>query len=343
MKRFEIHGQAGASTILVGERLENLRDHLPVERPVLITDTNVERLYGDRFPPGHVIAIGTGEAVKTLDTVQGIFQRMVDAGADRGAFVVGIGGGVVCDIAGFAASTYMRGVRFGFVSTTLLSQVDASVGGKNGVNFGGYKNMVGVFQQPETVICDLDLLETLDAAEVRSGLAEIVKHAVIADADLFGFLENKAEAALALERPVVERLVYDSVVIKSGVVNRDERERGERRKLNFGHTFGHAIERVAGIPHGQAVSLGMVIASALSVERGLLSADENDRIVRLLDRLGLPTRIQLDTAAALEALGKDKKREGDRIRFVLLDRIGNAVVEAIPVDALREAAGVVTV
>jgi 3-dehydroquinate synthase len=206
-----------------------------------------------------------------LETVTTIFNQLVDMEVDRSTLILGIGGGIVCDIAGFVASTYMRGTPFGFVSTTLLSQVDASVGGKNGVNFGGYKNMVGVFNQPEFVVCDMMLLKTLPFREIQCGFAEIIKHGAIADHRMLDFIENHRDAALDLESRIVEHLVYRSVEIKAGVVTRDEREKGERRKLNFGHTFGHAIEKLTGIPHGEAVGIGMVMAAALSVKKGLLS------------------------------------------------------------------------
>ncbi len=190
---------------------------------------------------------------------------------DRTAFIVGIGGGIVCDITGFVASTYLRGVRFGFAATTLLAQVDASAGGKNGVNFSGYKNMVGMFNQPEFVICDPEVLQTLSERDRGCGLAEIVKHAAIADDGLFCYLEENVGEVLALSPPTVRRMVYDSVVIKSEIVNRDEKETGERRKLNFGHTFGHAVEKITGAPHGEAVSIGMMVAARLSARRGYLA------------------------------------------------------------------------
>jgi len=185
MKVVKITGAGADSTILIGEQLQNLRTYLPVETPIIITDTHVHKFWGAHFPPGPVITLATGEKNKSLDAVGAIYQKLLDLEADRSSFIVAIGGGIVCDIAGFAASTYMRGVRFGFVSSTLLSQVDASVGGKNGVNFGGYKNIVGVFNQPEFVICDLNLLKTRPQADVLSGLAEIVKNGAIADKALF--------------------------------------------------------------------------------------------------------------------------------------------------------------
>ncbi|NVM25769.1 MAG: 3-dehydroquinate synthase [Desulfobacterales bacterium] len=335
VKLLEIHGSRGASTILIGESLRDVRKYIPTEEVVIITDANVRHYYSKDFPPCEVIEIGTGERIKNLDTVQGIYGKLVELEAGRSSFIVGIGGGIVCDIAGFVGSTYLRGVRFGFVPSTLLSQVDASVGGKNGVNFGGYKNMVGVFNQPEFVICDMNLLRTLPEREISCGFAEIVKHAAIGDANLFTYLEEHCEKALELDIEVIEKLVYDSVVIKSSIVNRDEREEGGRRKLNFGHTFGHAIEKTTGVPHGEAVSAGMLVASALSAKRRHLEAEEAERIEALLKKLKLPTRLELDVERVLDALRKDKKRKGDSINLVLLHGIGNAVVEKISMRELE--------
>jgi 3-dehydroquinate synthase len=338
MKAVNIKSAAAAanSVIMIGERLQNLATHLPVKTPVIITDANVKKHWGRHFPPGPVITIADGEAIKSIDTVRSIYDQLIAVEADRSSFIVGIGGGIVCDIAGFAASTYMRGVRFGFVSSTLLSQVDASVGGKNGVNIGGYKNIVGVFNQPEFVICDLNLLQTLPQREILSGFAEIIKHGAIADRDLFAYLEDNCDKALALEPAVIEKLVYDSVIIKSAIVNRDEKEKGERRKLNFGHTFGHAIEKIVQIRHGEAVSAGMVLASELSAKRGALSGEDSARIIRLLERFGLPVRLQFDGQKVLQTIRMDKKREGNLIHFVLLSEIGRAYVEEIPIQELEK-------
>ena len=336
MKIVNIKTAAADSVIMIGGRLQNLAKHLPVKTPIIVTDTNVHNFWGRHFPPGPVITIATGEKIKTIDTVRYIYEQLLTLGADRSSFIVGIGGGIVCDIAGFVASTYMRGVRFGFVSSTLLAQVDASVGGKNGINFGGYKNIVGVFNQPEFVICDLDLLKTVPRSEILSGFAEIIKHGAIADKDLFAFLEENCSQALALDREVVEKLVYDSVIIKSSIVNRDEKEKGERRKLNFGHTFGHAIEKIARVRHGEAVSAGMVLASELGVKRGGLPVEDSVRIADLLARFGLPIRLQFDGQKVIEAIRMDKKREGDLIHFVLLSEIGHAHIEEIAIPELEE-------
>jgi 3-dehydroquinate synthase len=336
MKTITIDANSGPSRILIGERLENLQRYIPVARPIIITDVNVGKLYSLDSMAAEVITIGTGEEIKTLETVQDIYVQLLSIQADRSSFIVGIGGGIVCDIAGFVASTFLRGVRFGFVATTLLAQVDAGIGGKNGVNFKGYKNMVGLFHQPEFVICDPEILKTLPQKEISCGLAEIVKHAAIADADLFAYLEKHAEDILALDRQAIERLVLASVRIKSSIVSRDETEKGERRLLNFGHTFGHAIEKVSGVAHGEAVSMGMLMASALSVKRDLLSAEEDQRLRVLLKKLKLPNGFEPSLQKILDAVGKDKKRAGDRIHFVLLNGIGNAVVEQIAIEELKE-------
>jgi len=336
MKRLEISGKTGQSVIMVGEKLANLSRYIPPsDKVVVITDTHVGELYHRLFPRGETLRIGTGEAVKNLTTVQQIYERLVALEAGRSAFIVGIGGGVVCDIAGFVAATYLRGVRFGFAATTLLAQVDASVGGKNGVNFGGYKNMVGVFRQPEFVLCDPALLTTLPEKERLSGFGEIVKHAAIGDRASFEFLENGYEKALQLDPAVIEQLVYASVVLKAAIVNRDATELGERRILNFGHTFGHAVEIITGLTHGEAVGLGMAAACRLSLKKRILSRQTGERVIRLIGNFNLPVRIRIDRKALLDALRRDKKREGGNIHFVLLQDIGRAVIEPVSLDELE--------
>jgi 3-dehydroquinate synthase len=336
MQSIVVEGSTGRSHIMVGESLDNLSNHLPPGKTILITDENVARHYQDRFPVCDVITIGLGEKSKTLGTVEAIYRQLIDLEADRTSFIFGVGGGIVGDVTGFAASTYMRGLQFGFVASSLLAQVDATVGGKNGVNFQGYKNMVGIFNQPQFVIADLELLKTLPSKEVSNGLAEIVKHACIVDAEYFTTIENHCAAIERLDPMVMQELVFASVTIKANVVNADEREAGERRKLNFGHTFGHALEKTLGISHGEGVSIGMMLAADLSRQRGLLSDDEVLRIRNLLVKLNLPVDIAFDRQAVIQALGKDKKRESDHIKFVLLDGIGRAVLEDIPLDKLRD-------
>ena len=335
MKKIKIHGSGSTSVILVGERITKLSSYLPHGKAIIITDKNVHRLYHKELAGYPVIVINLGEKNKTLQTVEYIYTKLVELEADRSTFIVGVGGGIVCDITGFAASTYMRGLRFAFVPTTLLAQVDAGIGGKNGVNFNGFKNMIGVFNQPEFVICDVKLLKTLPKKEILCGFAEIVKHALIADANMFNFLEKNLRKALALNSRIIEELVYRSVVIKSDVVNQDEREKGFRRILNFGHTLGHAIEKCSDTySHGEAISIGMLAISALSVRKGWLKPEEYTRIEMLIRSIGLPVRVSIPASGIEHAMRKDKKREGKSIHLVFLKGIGTTTVEKMDVRKL---------
>ncbi len=336
VKRIEISGQTGDCVISIGERLENLSSYLPDTRFFIVTDRNVYKLYGDRFPDAETIKIGCGEQVKTLETVSMIYERLVSLEADRSSFLVGIGGGIVCDITGFVASTYMRGIGFGYVATTLLAQVDASAGGKTGVNFLGYKNMVGTFCQPRFVICDPYLLSTLPPRERACGFAEIIKHALIADFDAFVFLEKNCRHVLNLSPEIMCGIIHDSVSIKAAIVNIDEKEKGKRRLLNFGHTIGHAIEKTTGLGHGEAVSIGMAAAARISARHGYISDSDAARIESLLSAYGLPVVFDIDSSAVIDAVLHDKKREGDHIHFVLLESIGHAFVKPISIESLAE-------
>jgi 3-dehydroquinate synthase len=323
------------SRVVIGEKLRNLGQYLPDKKTVIVTDENILRHYQGQLPDFPIVSIGLGEKNKTMDTLGHIFEKFLGFEVDRSWFVLAIGGGIVCDVAGFAASIYMRGLPFGFVSTTLLSQVDASVGGKNGVNFEGYKNMIGVFNQPDFVICDMEMLHTLEKREYLAGFAEIIKAGAIKNAGLFEYIEQHVEGALQLDAGVLAFMVHESVKIKADVVTADEREKGERRKLNFGHTFAHSFEKNLGILHGEAVCIGMVLASKLSEKLGLIGKDSVDRIVGLIEKFGLPTQLQLDKELLLSGMKKDKKREGDNIHLVLLDSIGNAVVKGMAIKEME--------
>jgi 3-dehydroquinate synthase len=333
-----ITGSNGTSKILVGESLSQVEHYLGDRKFVIITDENLHALYKDQFPEtNRFVVIGTGESIKTLDTVETLYDKFLDWELDRSSVVLAIGGGVVCDIAGFAASTYLRGINFGFVSTTLLAQVDASVGGKNGVNFQGYKNIIGTFNQPEFVLIDFTMLKTLESRKLGCGFAEAIKHGAIADADLFDFMESHAEEIMQLVPQGIERIVNDSIIIKSGIVNNDEKEHGERRKLNFGHTFGHAIEKTLGLPHGESIALGMVVASQLSKKFCGLPNQDAERLIKLLARYHLPVTTDAAPAQLKNAIRKDKKRYGDSIKFVLLERIGQCVIQDVSLTQLEAA------
>jgi 3-dehydroquinate synthase len=337
MEELKINTGTAISRIILGDDFRNFRKHIPSGKKIIvITDVNVNKHYGKYFNDLPIIEIGTGEQIKTLATIEFITNQLVKNEADRSSFVLGVGGGIVTDIAGFAASIYMRGLRFGFISTSLLSQVDASVGGKNGVNFQGFKNMLGVFNQPDFVICDFEMLKTLDKEEFIGGFAEIIKHGAIKDRGLFEFLERNYSKALDCDIEVLHRLVRDSVIIKSRVVEQDEREKGERRKLNFGHTFGHAIEKLTSLSHGRSIAIGMCLAARLSVIKNKLQESDARRLVALIVNMKLPDSLDIDMSELLDAMKKDKKREGGEVHLVLLESLGNAVVENVKYNELEE-------
>jgi 3-dehydroquinate synthase len=337
MKHINIKTNSGESNIYLGEKLENLSKYLPQNKKVvIITDENILKLYSSQLQDFTIIQMGLGEKNKTIHSVEQIYGELIRKEVDRSGFIVGIGGGIVCDVAGFVASTYMRGISFGFVSTTLLSQVDASIGGKNGVNIKGYKNMVGVFAQPEFVICDITMLKTLDQKEFISGFAEIIKTAAIRSILLFDFLKKNSSGALNHDYNILEHIIFESAIIKAQVVQNDEKEAGERRILNFGHTFAHSIEKNFGILHGEAVAIGMVIATKISVKLGLLENNVAEEIKQLLINYHLPVDLNFNKNDIFNALLKDKKREGEKINLVLLKEIGNAIVQKVSVNQMED-------
>jgi 3-dehydroquinate synthase len=324
------------SSILIGENIENLSGYLDAEKVFILTNPSISDLYAHVFPENaRVITMPAGEKNKTLDVVHDTIRQLIAAGADRKSVIAGFGGGIVCDMTGFIASIYMRGVKFGFVPTTLMAQVDASVGGKNGVNCDGYKNMIGVFNQPDFVLCDSKTLKTLPLRELKAGMAEVVKSGLIADSDLFSYVENNIDAILNCEKEQIDFIVAQSVGIKARIVEADERESGERKKLNLGHTFGHAVEKHSkDILHGEAVSVGLVIAAKISELLNMITNEEFIRIKNVLKRIGLPVSAGISASDLMEAVGKDKKRENNSIHFVLNRGTGDSEVREIAYSEL---------
>jgi 3-dehydroquinate synthase len=335
MERIEIEGAHGSSSVFVGETLGNVNNFIPSSNVFIITDERVYAYHSEGFPKFPTYCVAPGESSKNLEVAGELYRWLLEMGADRTSFILGIGGGVVCDLAGFVASTFMRGVAFGFVATTLLAQVDASVGGKNGVNLNGYKNIVGTFSQPNFVICDTNLLSTLPQEEYLNGFAEIVKHTLIADAQMFSFIEQNIEEVKTFSPIILERLVAHSVRIKAAIVQTDEFEKGERKKLNLGHTWGHAVEKVTGLSHGKSVSIGMEFAARLSVSKGLLDNRDYMRIMNILRDLNLPICIKVNPMRIYEALMKDKKKANTSIDFILMRGIGSVAIERLPLDEIR--------
>ncbi len=321
---------------------------LPQRRAAIVTNTTVARFHLEPLAAALAaagvacvrIVVPDGEDHKDWATLDTVFDALLEHRCDRQTAVVALGGGVVGDLAGFAAATYQRGVPFVQVPTTLLAQVDSSVGGKTAINHARGKNMVGAFHQPLVVLADTDTLATLPDRELRAGLAEVIKHGAIRDAALFAWLEANVEPLLGRDPEALAHVVKRSVEIKAEVVAADEREAGERALLNFGHTFGHAIEAGLGYGswlHGEAVGAGMAMAADLSARLGLLDGASVDRLRQVLERAGLPVAgPRLDADRYVELMAIDKKARGGRTPFILLERLGAAVIRSdVAPEAVR--------
>ena len=303
------------------------------ENTVIITDEHLFSAQQKRFGGWNTIVINAGEQFKVQATVDSIIGQLIGLGADRKTVLVGVGGGVVTDLTGYVAAIYMRGLSFGFVPTSILAMVDASIGGKNGIDVDVYKNMVGTIRQPSFLLYDYSLLKSLPKEEWVNGFAEIIKHSAIRDASLFRELEKNKLTTYQRDKALLAKLIRRNVVIKSDVVAADEFEQGERRLLNFGHTLGHAIENVYELSHGQAISIGMVAASMISEE--FTSFRESDRVIGVLKRYGLPTLAEFDPKEVMDVLRMDKKKVRDTMNYVLLNKIGQGIVKAIPLVELE--------
>lgn len=325
------------SAVYFGRTEDILDDILPKGRVIVVTDENIYRLYPELICRYEHIIIGVGEDVKSLSTVAHIYHELMAMGADRSTFLLGVGGGIVTDITGFVASTYMRGVEFGFVSTTLLGQVDASVGGKNGVNFEQYKNMVGTITQPRFVVSDVELLRTLPERELRAGMAEVVKSAVVGDSELFSYLEENLSADIYHSTAQMQYIVRRAVAVKAAIVEDDERESGRRRLLNLGHTIGHAIERCTHeLNHGEAVAIGMSLIAHVACELGMINISDKERIDNLLLKLGFSFSLPVSMHEILKATLQDKKKSADEINIVLPIAIGECVVRKMKFEEFEK-------
>ena len=301
---------------------------------IVITDENIFNAHKKKFDGWNVIVLNPGEEYKIQSTVDEVVEQLIAFEADRKTFLLGIGGGVVTDLTGYIAAVYMRGIPFGFVPTSLLAMVDASIGGKNGIDVGVYKNIVGTIRQPEFLLYDFSFLKSLPRTEWINGFAEIIKHACIKDSRLFKLLESKQLKDFQKDGKALSVLVQKNVQIKATVVQNDEFETGERRLLNFGHTLGHAIENIYELSHGQAIAIGMTAASRISQQ--LNGFPESDRVMHLLDRYGLPTLLEFDKQKAFEVLKMDKKKVSGTMNYVLLEKIGKGTVQQIPLPSMEE-------
>ena len=343
MKQLSVNLAERSYPIFIAPNLLSQSDYLlsyvQGAQVLLVTNDTVAPLYLETATKAfagksvETLVLPDGERYKNLETLERIYDALIDGRFDRGVTLVALGGGVIGDMTGFAAATYQRGVDFIQIPTTLLAQVDSSVGGKTAVNHPRGKNMIGAFHQPRCVLIDITTLATLPEREFRAGLAEVIKYGLITDAEFFGWLENNMGALLKRDESALIYAIEKSCQLKADVVNQDERERGVRALLNLGHTFGHAIETVQSYQdwvHGEAVGAGMVLAAQLSVREGYLSKQALDRTVDLIAAAGLPVALPGDITAEqmLSAMSLDKKVLEGAIRLVLLKSIGNAIVSS---------------
>jgi 3-dehydroquinate synthase len=315
----------------------------PSSSTIAITDENVAKLYSKQLKGYRLLTFPAGEEHKTPATIAKLTEQLLEAGAHRGIMLLGIGGGVVTDIVGFLASTFMRGVPVAFVPTTLLAQVDDSLGGKNGVNIGLHKNMLGTVRQPKFVLFDTTYLSTLPDEQWRSGFAEIIKYGHISDARILTTLQNEGIDFFQKHPDKLSELIEGCADVKNKIVHADERESGLRRMLNFGHTAGHAFETLYHLPHGYAVGLGMRVAVKLSEQHTGLMKDTSSLLLQLLEKFGLPATIEYDEAAVMELLITDKKRKDEGIEYVLLEKPGVATSKVLQPEEIRSALSVVAV
>lgn len=327
----EMESRCGASTVCFGNALSLIYKYLPkYRRIIVITDENVASRYRNFLRHFEQIVIGTGEDNKTLATAMMVYERLMAMGADTHSYLLGVGGGIVTDVTGFVAATYMRGMDFSFVPTTLLAQVDASIGGKNGVNFHDYKNMVGTIRQPEFVICDVVMLLTLPEREFRAGMAEVIKSAILRDAELFQLLELCDTDIQNGRLDLLYNVVLSAASVKNVILAEHEKEPGRRTLLNLGHTIAHAIEKLTHkVNHGEAVAIGLSMMAWASVRLGKMKRSEAMRIDALLKKFGFDITLPVGLFDMLREARYDKKKLDDKIDIVLPVAIGDCVIEQV--------------
>ncbi len=334
MKKINIKYSSSSTEFYFASGISHLKKITDPKATVLITDENVYNAHSKRFKGWTTIVLKPGEEFKVQATVDAVIEQLIEMEVDSKTTLVGVGGGVITDITGYVASVYMRGLRFGFVPTSLLALVDASIGGKNGIDVGVYKNMVGLIRQPSFILHDMVFLNSLPQAEWENGFAEIIKHSCIKDAAMFTELERNSIKHYRGRQKSFCELVQRNALIKTKVVQKDEFEKGERKLLNFGHTLGHALENQYELSHGQAISIGMTYACHIS-ER-LAGFRQTERVVNLLQQYNLPTYASFDKQKVFEVLKMDKKRERKEMNYVLLEKLGKGMVRSITLKQLEK-------
>jgi len=334
MKKQTFKFSSALTEIHFASGISHLKKITDPKATVIITDENVFNAHTKRFKGWNTIVLKPGEEFKVQQTVDAVIEKLIEMEADRKTTLVGVGGGVVTDITGYVASVYMRGLQFGFVPTSILGLVDASIGGKNGIDVGVYKNMVGVIRQPSFILHDMVFLSSLPQREWENGFAEVIKHACIKDAVMFAELErNSLKTYMSRQKSICD-LIQRNALIKTKVVQKDEFEKGERRLLNFGHTLGHALETQYELLHGQAISVGMAYACHISEQ--LTGFKQTEKVVSVLEKYNLPAYASFNKPKVFNVLKMDKKRERKEMNYVLLERIGKGVVKSISLKQLEK-------
>src|SRR4051794_35799451 len=334
MTKKKIDFTNASTTFYFDASFEYLEQITSKESAIILTDENIFGKNKERFKGWQTIVIKAGEQHKNQNTVDNVIGQMINLGADRKTMLIGVGGGVITDMGGYIAGIYMRGIAFGFVPTSILAMVDACIGGKNGVDVGIYKNMVGLIRQPSFLLYDYSLLKSLPKQEWINGFAEIIKHAAIKDAAMFKLLEQHKLTDFQKDTVLLNKLIQCNALLKSKVVQEDEFEKGDRKLLNYGHTLGHAIENDYQLPHGFAVTIGMVAAAHMSEQYTGFAATE--RLSSVIKQYGLPTYLQFDAERALQNMMADKKRFKNEVHYVLLEKIGKAIIQPLSIEEIKE-------
>ena len=334
MKKWKVKFSTSTVEFVLDGKFAMIGKMVPKENAIYITDENVYALHQKQFKGKPTIIVPAGEIHKQQASVDFIIEALLNLGANRQSFLIGVGGGVVTDMVGYVAGIFMRGVSFGFVPTTLLAMVDAAIGGKNGIDVGVYKNMVGLIRQPAFILYDHGFLNSLPSYQWENGFAEIIKHAAIKDAKMMQSLNENSLAFYQKNTKALSELIQKNVTLKVKVVQKDEFENGDRKLLNFGHTLGHAIENEHALLHGHAISVGMVYAAKIS--QVLQGFTGTGFLVETLKKYGLPTAMHFDVEEAMLVMQKDKKKANAGMQFVLLNKIGKAVYETIPMKTLEK-------
>ncbi len=330
MKKVTIDFNNSSTDLFFDASFDQLETVTLKTNTVIITDENVYNKNKKKFKGWNQIVIKPGEKHKVQSTVDSIIKKLIAIGANRKTFIVGAGGGVVTDIAGYVAGIYMRGLKFGFIPTSILAMADAAIGGKNGIDVGVYKNIIGLIRQPSFLLYDYSLLKSLPKKQWINGFAEIIKHACIKDEELFTLLELHKLTDFVKDKVLLDELIQRNALLKCKFIQQDEFEQGDRKLLNFGHTFGHAIENNYSLPHGYAVAIGMVVAAVISETHTQFR--DISRLTGLIKKYSLPVYLSFKAKKVLEVMRSDKKKVDNTIDYVLLEKIGKGVLQPLSLE-----------